>query len=254
DARGAPGVHLILTADDVEAMGIKLGMSYSRVPTLDGGKGAAPERPFLARKRLRFVGEPIAIIVAETLAQAKDAAELIELDYDELPAHLGLAPGGTALHDEAPDNLAFDYGKGDREGTEAAFAAAAHTVKLRIEDNRITCNSMEPRGAYAEWDGSRLHVCFGGQGVWGLKDELSGLFGMDREDLRITNPDVGGGFGMKGMNYPEYFAIAAAAKSLGRAVRWMSDIVPSAFSRSSTMSAMFRIVPPASNTETLSRS
>ncbi|KAF0676762.1 xanthine dehydrogenase family protein molybdopterin-binding subunit [Profundibacterium mesophilum] len=222
-ARAAPGVHAVLAAPDIEAMGLSLGMGFSTVKNQDGSPGAAPERPFLARGVMRFVGEPVAICVAETLAQARDAAELVELDYAERAVHVDLAPGGTALHPEAPENLAFDFAKGDAAATEAAFARAAHVVSLEIEDNRIICNPMEPRGAYAEYDGDRLHVCFGGQGVWGLKRELCTLFGLDAERVRVSNPDVGGGFGMKGMNYPEYFAIAAAAMMLERSVRWMSE-------------------------------
>ncbi|SFP07033.1 xanthine dehydrogenase family protein molybdopterin-binding subunit [Tranquillimonas alkanivorans] len=223
DAREAEGVHCILTAADIEEMGARLGMSFTTVKNIDGSDGARPERPFLARDRVRFVGEPIAVVVAETLAQAKDAAELIEFDVDERDAHIDPVPGGAALHDEAPDNVAFDFGMGDEEAAEAAFAKAARTVKLRIEDNRIIVNSMEPRGAFAEWEDGRLHVCFGGQGVWGLKGDLSKIFKLDPDNVRVTNPDVGGGFGMKGFAYPEYFAIAAAAMKLGRPVRWMSD-------------------------------
>ncbi|RVT85504.1 xanthine dehydrogenase family protein molybdopterin-binding subunit [Rhodobacteraceae bacterium CCMM004] len=223
EARNAPGVHLILTAADVEEMGISLGMQFSTVKNRDGSRAAAPERPFLAKGRVRFVGEPVALIVADTLAQARDAAEAIVFDTDDLPVHVRPEPGGPAIHDAAPDNVAFDWGKGDEAGTEAAFAAAAHTVSVPVADNRIIVNAMEPRGCFAEVEDGRLHVCFGGQGVWGLKDELAALFDMDRESIRITNPDVGGGFGMKGMNYPEYFAVAAAARALGRPVRWMSE-------------------------------
>ena len=107
--------------------------------------------------------------------------------------------------------------------TEAAMAGAAHRVTLRVEDNRIIVNSMEPRGCLADWDGERLHFAFGGQGVWGTRDELAKTLGLDKGAVHVTNPDVGGGFGMKGMTYPEYFALAAAAMKLGHPVRWMSD-------------------------------
>ncbi|MBJ3761805.1 xanthine dehydrogenase family protein molybdopterin-binding subunit [Maribius pontilimi] len=223
DAAAMPGVVAVLTAADMLAMGASLGMDYTRVPTLDGGKGTAPERPFLAHDRVRFVGEPVAVVLAETQAQAIEAAEAVIVDYDELPAHMDLATGGEALHDEAPDNLAFDYGKGDEAGCARAFRDAAHTVKLKIEDNRIMVSSMEGRGCWAEWAEDRLHVCFSGQGVWGLKSELVNRFGLDPSQVRATTPDVGGGFGMKGFNYPEYFAVAGAAMKLGRPVRWMSD-------------------------------
>ncbi|WP_099825469.1 xanthine dehydrogenase family protein molybdopterin-binding subunit [Oceaniglobus indicus] len=222
-AREAPGVRMVLTADDAERLGVRLGMEFTQVTNRDGTKGAGPQRPFLARGKVRFVGEPLAFVVADTLSQARDAAELIGFDYSDLPAKIDVAPGGATLHDEAPDNLVFDWATGDEAATEKAFAAAAHTVKLRIDDNRIICNSMEPRGAYAEWENDRLHLCFGGQGVWGLKSDLSDAFALPEEQVRVTNPDVGGGFGMKGFAYPEYFMVAAAAKALGVPVRWMSD-------------------------------
>ncbi|WP_212524022.1 xanthine dehydrogenase family protein molybdopterin-binding subunit [Actibacterium sp. MT2.3-13A] len=222
-ARAAPGVHLVLTAGDLEAAGVRLDMEATVVENRDGTRGAAPVRPLLAKGRVRFVGEAVALIVAESRAQALDAAELIGFDYDELEPHLALAPGGTAIHAEAPGNLAYDFGLGDEAAAAAGFAKAAHVVKLRIPDNRIIVNSLEPRGAYAEWQDGRLHLCFGGQGVWGMKGELCRAFGFAPEQVRVTNPDVGGGFGMKGMAYPEYFVIAEAARRLGRPVHWMSE-------------------------------
>ncbi|MDJ0630613.1 MAG: xanthine dehydrogenase family protein molybdopterin-binding subunit [Rhodobacter sp.] len=224
EASTVEGVHLVLTAADLEAAGIDLSMQGTTVPNRDGSKGAAPLRPVLAKGRVRFVGEPVAMIVADTLTQAKEAAELIELELDELEAHVAVAAGGPTIHDEAPDNVAFDFAFGDAEATETAFDAATHTVKLRIDDNRVIVNSMEPRGAYAEWaDDGRVHLCFNGQGVWGMKTHLARNYGLDPEQVRITNPDVGGGFGMKAMPYPEYFVLPQAARLLGRPVRWMSE-------------------------------
>ncbi len=143
-------------------------------------------------------GEPVAAVIAETLAEARDAAELIEVDYDELPAKIDLAPGGEPIHDEVPDNVAFDWGMGDEAAVDAALAASARTVTMVIDDNRIIATAMEPRGCYAEAmaDG-RLHLCFGGQGVWGEKAKIARIFGIDKEQVRVTHPDVGGGFGMK---------------------------------------------------------
>ncbi|CAN0603109.1 unnamed protein product, partial [Ectocarpus sp. 12 AP-2014] len=186
-------------------------------------KGCDVKRPLLARGKVRFVGDPIAVIVAESQSAARDAVEAVVADIDDLPAKIDIAPGGAMLHEEAPDNLAFDWEKGDSAAVDAALAGAAHVVKTHVVDNRIIVNSMEPRGCTAEWDGSRLHLAFGGQGVWGTKDELVECFGLAPENIRVTNPDVGGGFGMKGMDYPEYFVIAAAAKTLGQPVHWMSE-------------------------------
>ncbi|MBD3677726.1 MAG: xanthine dehydrogenase family protein molybdopterin-binding subunit [Rhodobacteraceae bacterium] len=223
EARAVPGVHLILTAEDMEAAGVKLGMRGVRMKNRDGSMGAGPMRPFLAKGKVRHVGEPVAIVVAESLAAAKDAAELIEFDYEELEAHVTPVPGGPTLHDEAPDNVAYDFVLGDEEAVEKAIAEAAHVVRMRIDDNRVMVASMEPRGCHAEWEDGRLHVSFGGQGVWELKSHLAENFGLEPDQVRVSIPDVGGGFGMKGMSYPEYFAVAQAARALGRPVRWMSE-------------------------------
>ncbi|WP_343079733.1 xanthine dehydrogenase family protein molybdopterin-binding subunit [Ostreiculturibacter nitratireducens] len=223
DAAGMPGVVAVLTSADLEEAGVKLGMRSVPIGNRDGSRGARPERPVLAKGRVRFVGEPIACVVAETLAQAKDAAEAIAFDFAELPVHLDISVGGEAIHPEAPGNLAFDWAIGDEAATEAAFAGAAHRVSLRTVHNRIIVNSMEPRVAFAEWDSSRLHFCFNGQGVWNQKDELAESLGLPKEAVRVTTPDVGGGFGMKSFNYPEYLVISHAARALGRPVRWTGD-------------------------------
>ncbi|QBF31136.1 xanthine dehydrogenase family protein molybdopterin-binding subunit [Thalassococcus sp. S3] len=223
DAREAEGVHLVITAQDLEAAGVDLAMAGTVVKNRDGSEGAKPMRPLLAKGRVRHVGEPVAVIVAETMAQARDAAELIAFDYDELPAKMDLAPGGETVHPEAADNMAFDWGMGDEDATNAAFDKAAQVVSLEVGDNRVIVNSMEPRGCFAEWDGERLHLAFNGQGVWGMKDKLVESLGLEAEQVRVTNPDVGGGFGMKAMAYPEYTVVAHAARALGKPVRWMSD-------------------------------
>lgn len=223
EARVADGVHLVMTQDDFDAAGIKTTMRATVLENRDGTKAAAPVRTYLAQGRVRYVGEPIALIVADTMAQARDAAELIELDYTELPAKMDVAPGGELIHPEAPDNRAFDWGMGDEAATDAAFVEAARVVSLNVVDNRIIVNSMEPRGCFAEWDGTRLHMAFNGQGVWGLRDQLCAMMNLDKDKVRVTIPDVGGGFGMKAMAYPEHFAVALASRVLSRPVRWMSD-------------------------------
>ncbi len=223
EARAMPGVAAVLSVADMDAAGVARSLRTTPVKDPEGRPGATPERPVLARDRVRFVGEPVALVLAETLVQARDAAEAIDFAFDEIDAHVDVAPGGPPVHPQAPDNIAYRWEIGDGAATEAAFAQAAHRVALRLQHNRIICNSLEPRGAYAEWDGARLHLCFGGQGVWGPKAQLSAALGLEPEDVRVTVPDVGGGFGMKAMMYPEYIAIAAAARMLGRPVRWMSD-------------------------------
>ncbi|WP_299282824.1 xanthine dehydrogenase family protein molybdopterin-binding subunit [uncultured Tateyamaria sp.] len=223
DARTAEGVHAVYVLADLEAAGMKVGMRGATMPNRDGTQGAAPERPILARDRMRFVGEPVAMIVADTLAQARDAAELIMLDYDDLPAKMDIDAGGETLHPEAPENIAYDWEMGDADAAEAVFAKAARVISLDVGDNRVIVNSMEPRGCYAEMEGDRLHVAINGQGVWGPKDQLAEALNVDPETIRVTNPDTGGGFGMKGMMYPEYFVLAHATRDLRRPVRWMSE-------------------------------
>ena len=218
-----PGVRGVFTAADLEAAGIALGMKGATVKAPDGTPGAAPERPVLARAAVRFAGEPIACVVAETLAAAKDGCEAIAAEFEDLPVKLDLAPGGAALHAEAPDNVAYTFGLGDADGTAAALETAAHRVTVRVEDSRIIVASMEPRGAFAEWQDGRLHLCVNGQGVWNQKGQLAAQLRMDPDLIRVTNPDVGGGFGMKAMAYPEYVTLAHAARALGAPVRWMAD-------------------------------
>ena len=223
DAREMPGVRLAIAAEDLAAFGIKDGMDTTVVKNRDGSKGAKPLRPLLAKGKVRFVGDPLALIVADTLAEAKDAAESVFAEIDDLPAKVSLEPGGETLHSEAPDNVAFDWGKGDQAAVQAVIAGAAHVVRTHVVDNRIIVNSMEPRGCSAHWDGERLHFAYGGQGVWGTRDQLSKRLGLKKKQVHVTTPDVGGGFGMKAMDYPEYFSVAMAAVQLGKPVRWLSE-------------------------------
>jgi aerobic carbon-monoxide dehydrogenase large subunit len=216
-----PGVIAVYTAADFAGKLVNT-VDFDVVKNRDGSEGAAPLRPVLAEDIVRYAGEAVAMVVAETRAAALDAAEQIVLDTEDLPVHLDTAVGGPQIHPEAPRNLAYDWAFGDEAATEAAFRAAAHTTRLELIDNRVIANSMEPRGCFAEWDGSRLHVAFSGQGVWDLKAELADKLGLDPTQVRVTTPDVGGGFGIKGFNYPEYFAVAFAARELGRTVHWMS--------------------------------
>ncbi|MFK7881690.1 xanthine dehydrogenase family protein molybdopterin-binding subunit [Roseobacter sp.] len=223
EARNGVGVHAVLTVDDLEAAGMNINMFAATLKNRDGSPGARPDRPLLAKGKMRFVGEPVAFIVADTLEQARDAAELILLEYQDLPVKLDMATGGAAVHDDVPDNRAFDWGIGDEAAVDAAFKTAAKSVSLEVGDNRVLVSSLEPRGCFAEWDGNRVHVSLGGQGVWAHKDAISKALGIDPENVRVTNPDVGGAFGMKSFPYPEYPLAAHAARVTGRPVRWMSE-------------------------------
>ena len=223
-AREAPGVIGVLTGADLDAQ-IENALDGSLVKNRDGSNGAAPRRPALAVDRVRFVGEAVAIVVAETPAAARDAAEMIEVNYRELPSVTDTAGAmdGPEIHPEAPKNVAFDWVFGDEAKVKAAFDRATHVVELPLVNNKVICVAMEPRGILAEWDGNRLHVASNGQGVWGLKGALAGKLGLKPEQVRVTNPDTGGGFGMKAFVYPEHLAVAQAARAFGRPVRWMAD-------------------------------
>ncbi|ETX14485.1 xanthine dehydrogenase [Roseivivax halodurans JCM 10272] len=223
EARAAVGVHLVLTAADLAEAGITSGLPTVMVPNRDGTKSEPPRRPLLAEGRVRFVGEPVAMVVAETRDQAKDAAELIELDLEDRAPHMETRAGGEAIHETVPDNRAFDYGLGDEAATAAAFDSAARVVRLTVENSRIISNPMEARGCHATWNGDRLHFGFSGQGVWQMKDLLSKFLGLDADAVHVTTPDVGGGFGTKTMPYPEYFPVAHAARVLGKPVRWFAE-------------------------------
>ena len=220
-ARAADGVLAVFTAADLVGK-LQNSMEYSLVKNRDGSTPVAPVRPILAEDRVRFAGEAIAAVVAETSQAALDAMELIEVEFDELPVHVETAVGGAPVHDEVPDNRCYDWAYGDEAATEAAFQGAAHRASLELVDNRVICNSMEPRGAHADWREGRLHFWVNGQGVWGTKGALAKKLGLAKEGVRVVNPDVGGGFGMKSFDYPEYFLVALAAKELGRPTRWMS--------------------------------
>jgi aerobic carbon-monoxide dehydrogenase large subunit len=134
-----------------------------------------------------------------------------------------MGPEEPTLHPEAPQNRAFDFSFGDEAGVEATLRASHHRIAVKVVHNRVTAAPMEPRAAFAEWDGTRLHLCVNGQGVWVQRNEISRMLGIPRERVRVTNPDVGGGFGMKAMTYPEYVVIAEAARQLGRPVAWVSS-------------------------------
>ncbi|WP_170332663.1 xanthine dehydrogenase family protein molybdopterin-binding subunit [Ruegeria arenilitoris] len=219
----ADGVRLVMALDDLAKAGIDTVLNAATVTNRDGSKAAAPDRHMLAKDRVRFVGEPVAVVIAETPMQARDAVEMIWMETDDLPAKLDIDAGGEVLHPEAPDNRAFDWGLGDEAATEAAFQQAAHTVSLNVADNRVIITSLEPRGCQAHWTDERLQFAYGGQGVWAMRAQLAQKLKLEPDTIRVTTPDVGGGFGMKVMPYPEYFCVAVAAMKLGQPVHWMSD-------------------------------
>lgn len=225
-AVAAPGVVRVLTGADLDAA-IDNDMDAGRIPNRDGSMSIRPRRPILAVERVRHVGEAVVAVVAKTLDAARDAAELVEVDYEAEPVVTdgprALEPGQPTVHADAPGNLCYDWGIGDQEATETALAGATHRVELELVNNRVIANSMETRGAWARFDDGRLTVHYNGQGVWDLKTELVSRMKLPEDKVSVHTPDVGGGFGMKGFNYPEHFALAHLAMVLGRPVKWISE-------------------------------
>ena len=225
-ARSAPGVVAVLTADDMAAAGYTRGQAQVPFKGRDGVL-KSPASPALAQGRVRYVGEPIAVIVAETAHAAQDAAELVRVEYNDLSAvvdgRAAIAPGAPLLHGAVPGNLAFDFEYGDAAAADAAFAMAAHVVRLQQDSGRVVGNPMEPKAALAAWDGDVLDLWSGSQGVTGMRDGMVGLTGLQPDHVRSHAEDVGGAFGIRGAAYPEYAALALAARIAGRPVKWVAS-------------------------------
>jgi aerobic carbon-monoxide dehydrogenase large subunit len=229
EASQMPGVLGVFTGPDLTAAGIKNMPLGQAVPTADGSPMHRPSCPVLTSDKVRYVGDPIGVVVAETAVQAKDAAEAVLADIDPLPAvtsaSAAAAPGAPQLHGGVPGNVAAEFHYGDAEKVTAAFAAAAHVTRLDIPSNRIVVCPMEPRSAIAEYDpeSDRWTLRVGCQGVFGLKGGLANVLGVERDKVRVLTGNVGGSFGMKSAVYPEYLALFHAAKALGRPVKWTDE-------------------------------
>ncbi len=225
-ARAVPGVFGILTGADVAAAGWKGLPAMAFFKGVGGSSLRVPPRYALAHERVRFVGEPVALIVAESEYTAQDAAELIAVEYQDLPVLVEAAKANAAaavrIHDDVPDNLAFEYEYGNREAAEQAMAGAAHVVKVQVRAQRIAGNPMEPKSAVAFYDAASdsFELSAPTQGTSDLKNALAGITGLPAERFRIHSADVGGGFGIRNEIYPEFVAVLLAAKKTGRAVKW----------------------------------
>jgi carbon-monoxide dehydrogenase large subunit len=189
-----------------------------------------PERHALARDRVRHVGEPVACVVADTSAEAHDAAEAITVSYDPLPAAVdgraALAPGAPQVWEQAPGNQAFRFERGDRAAVEAAFARAAHVVSLDLVNQRLHAAPIEPRAAIGRHDAATdgYDLVLSGQGVHNIRAQLArGVLRVPEDRIRLSCPDVGGGFGLKNFLFPEHVLVLHAARLLGRPVRWVAD-------------------------------
>jgi aerobic carbon-monoxide dehydrogenase large subunit len=233
EARKAKKVLTVLTAADMKAANIG---SVSRHPPVQGRAGAKmimPFRPSLAGEKAMHVGDPVAMVVAETLAAAQDAADLVQVEYAELPAVISLddamKEGATHLYSEAPGNLCVDWpgpvpDEQNERDVAGVIASAPHVAKVRVANQRMVVASMETRGATGVYDKASdsytLHVC--SQSADSLRNLTAAVMGVPNEKLRVITEDVGGAFGMKTPPYPEYPALLVAARTLGRPVRWQS--------------------------------
>ena len=240
------GVLGVFHAADLRADGLGPLPCTTKVATI--GPMLVPDRYALASDRARHVGEPVAFVVAETLAAARDGAELVDIAYDPLPCVTDTAtamqPGTAQLWDGIPNNLSYRFQKGDRAGVLSAFAAAAHVVELELVNNRLIVAPIEHRGAIGEFDTQTetFHLLLSGQGVHGIRQPLADtVFRVERDRMQVSCPDVGGGFGVKNGLYPEYVLVLWAARRFGRPVKWTSghgeDFISTAHGRDNVSSA-----------------
>ncbi|MBX9830028.1 MAG: xanthine dehydrogenase family protein molybdopterin-binding subunit [Xanthobacteraceae bacterium] len=226
-AKKLPGVLDIVTGADIAATGWKGAPAMAFFKGVGGSSLRVPFRNGLAVDRVRFVGEPVALIVARTEAIAQDAAELVAVEYEDLPVYVtadaALAADATAIHADAPTNLAFDYEYGNRESTEPGFKDAAHVVRVALHAQRISGNPMEPKSCTARYDAATetYEVCIPTQGISDIKATLSGMIGLPPEKFCIISNDVGGAFGVRNEVYPEFLAVMLAAKRTGKPVKWL---------------------------------
>jgi len=233
-ARAAPGVVAVLTHKELAAAGVG---STSLHPPLAGRNGAkliVPFRPALAGERVLHAGQPVALVVADSIAQAQDAAELVAVDYEELDVvadlRAALATGAPQLFPEAPGNIALDWpgpvpdDGSNARGIEGIFAGAAHVARVSVVNQRLVVNTIEPRGATARYDAASDHYTLRScsQGAGPQRDQLAAMTGVPREKIRVLTEDVGGAFGLKTAAYPEYPSLLVAAKLTGRPVAWMA--------------------------------
>jgi len=221
--RGMAGVRLVLTSADISALG--------PLPTpgvLADVDIKVPEYPILAKDVVRHVGDAIAFVVADSLEQAKDAAEALAVDWQELPHVVGavaaLKSGAPKVWEDRPNNLAFETEAGDARATKEAFSKAARIVELTIINQRLVTNYLDTRGVVAEYDGDRYTLTLGSQGSHVIRDIIGGaVMKLPPEKMRVVTPDVGGGFGTKLFPYREYALAAVAAERLRRPVKWICD-------------------------------
>ena len=229
-AQAAPGVAAVLTGADLAADGVGGLPCGWQIHNRDGSPMAEPPHPPLAAERVRYVGDAVAVVVAESRDQAREAAQLVDVDYEVLPVAANLTAatreGAPLVHEGVVGNVCFDWEIGDREATEQAFARAAHVVSLELVNQRLAPNAIEPRASVAEYDEtSDLTTLYTTSQNPHLIRLLLGAFvmGLAEHKLRVVAPDVGGGFGSKIFLYAEEVVVTWAARRLRRPVRWTAD-------------------------------
>src|SRR5258708_2354739 len=234
-AMAAPGVLAVLTGRDLLADGLRpiphkvWSQHPAELMLRERAKTFTAPNDALPADKVRFVGEAVAVVIAATVAAAKDGAELVAIDYEALPAVTdtleAARPAAPRLFEEAASNVVVDGELGDRAATEAAFARAAHVVRFETWVQRVTGVPMEPRAAVCEFDAeSRRYTLYAGNGgAWRLKDDLATILGVPADQVRVIMRDVGGNFGTRGMIYAEFALVAWAARRLGRPVKWTAD-------------------------------
>ncbi len=217
-ARTMPGVLAVYTRDDLDRLGLHPMTTPAARKSSDGTPFYAPERPVLAKDTVRFVGDPVAMVIAETLDHALDAVECIEVEYDDLP---------VVIDPTKSTEIGFVHEEGQGAETDAAFMAATRVVAIEAHNNRIVVSPMENRCYLAEYDqdSGRYTLTTQSQGAHWLRGLLAPTLGIDPEQLRVVTPDIGGSFGIRITNYPEQTVLLAAAKELGRPVAWVSSRV-----------------------------
>ena len=227
-AKAMPGVLALLTAADAQADGLKPLLPYVDANTVTGEPFAFMPQPLLAEGKVRYVGEPVALIIAESRDQALDAAEQVAVDYVPLPAvttgAAARAPSAPLLSLEVPGNLCFEWHAGDHDAVARAFAAAAYVVSLSVDNHRVVTNPMEPRGVVGDYDpaSGRYTAHVSAQSLHATRDHAARALGVEPKQLRFIAPDVGGGFGAKNFIYPEQVLIPWAARRVGRPVKWIA--------------------------------
>ncbi len=226
-ARAMPGVLAVYTGHDLKAYGTH--KCVAPLNNRDGTPMLKPARPSLPTDKVRFGGDPVACVVADTYLHARDAAEAVELDIEALPAvtlaSAAAQPGAPQLYDDVPNNVACDFHFGDTEKVAAAFAGAAHVTRVSLRNTRLVVNAIEPRAGICTYAATAGHwtLTAPGQGVFGMKNQLADILGVKPEKVRMVTHHVGGSFGMKGSIYPEYVCLAHAARALGRPVKWTDE-------------------------------